>query len=70
MMSCDPWEKRQRTRTGRGPGAGRTIEGEQNRRGPDADRTRAWPFLPGGGGQAKVATKVTGGGGGGHPRFL
>eukprot|EP00661_Eupelagonemidae_sp_cell13_P023125 gene23125-biopygen16318 len=34
--------KQQRTRTGRGPDAGRTIEfGE-----PDADRTRAWPFLP------------------------
>eukprot|EP00661_Eupelagonemidae_sp_cell13_P012936 gene12936-biopygen23009 len=31
------WEKRQRTRTGRGPDAGRTIEFE----GTDADRTRA-----------------------------
>eukprot|EP00661_Eupelagonemidae_sp_cell13_P004715 gene4715-biopygen8480 len=36
--------KRQRARTGRGPDAGRTIEFE----GTDADRTRAWPFLPGG----------------------
>eukprot|EP00661_Eupelagonemidae_sp_cell13_P016699 gene16699-biopygen12829 len=31
-------EKRQRTRTGRGPDAGRTIEVEET----DADRTRAW----------------------------
>eukprot|EP00661_Eupelagonemidae_sp_cell13_P015110 gene15110-biopygen11195 len=36
-------EKRQRTRTGRGPDAGHTIEFEET----DADRTRAWPFLPG-----------------------
>eukprot|EP00661_Eupelagonemidae_sp_cell13_P015579 gene15579-biopygen9724 len=39
-----PWGKRQRTRTGRGPDAGRTIEIKET----DADRTRAWPFLPGG----------------------
>eukprot|EP00661_Eupelagonemidae_sp_cell13_P014514 gene14514-biopygen18641 len=32
-----------RTRTGRGPDAGRTIDFEET----DADRTRAWPFLPG-----------------------
>eukprot|EP00661_Eupelagonemidae_sp_cell13_P008191 gene8191-biopygen9144 len=37
--------KRQRTRTGRGPDAGRTIESEENGRGPDADRTRAWPLF-------------------------
>eukprot|EP00661_Eupelagonemidae_sp_cell13_P014211 gene14211-biopygen8081 len=36
------WGKRQRARTGRGPDAGRTMEFE----GTDADRTRAWPFLP------------------------
>eukprot|EP00661_Eupelagonemidae_sp_cell13_P022084 gene22084-biopygen20710 len=35
-VSCDPWGKRQRTRTGRGPDAGRTIEFEET----DADRTR------------------------------
>eukprot|EP00661_Eupelagonemidae_sp_cell13_P009359 gene9359-biopygen9253 len=29
--------------SGRGPDAGRTIEFEET----DADRTRAWPFLPG-----------------------
>eukprot|EP00661_Eupelagonemidae_sp_cell13_P005415 gene5415-biopygen8742 len=34
-----------RTRTGRGPDAGRTIDFEET----DADRTRAWPFLPDGG---------------------
>eukprot|EP00661_Eupelagonemidae_sp_cell13_P008599 gene8599-biopygen1611 len=33
-----------RTRTGRGPDAGRTIGFEET----DADRTRAWPFLPSG----------------------
>eukprot|EP00661_Eupelagonemidae_sp_cell13_P025775 gene25775-biopygen3021 len=36
------WGKRQRTRTGRGPDAGRTIGIKET----DADRTRAWPFLP------------------------
>eukprot|EP00661_Eupelagonemidae_sp_cell13_P010266 gene10266-biopygen9322 len=33
--------KRQRTRTGRGPDAGRTMEFEET----DADRTRAWSFI-------------------------
>eukprot|EP00661_Eupelagonemidae_sp_cell13_P022547 gene22547-biopygen10263 len=32
-----------RTRTGRGP----HDRIQRNGRGPDADRTRAWPFLPG-----------------------
>eukprot|EP00661_Eupelagonemidae_sp_cell13_P019298 gene19298-biopygen17488 len=39
-MYC--WGKRQRTRTGRGP----HDEIQRNGRGPGADRTRAWPFLP------------------------
>eukprot|EP00661_Eupelagonemidae_sp_cell13_P022094 gene22094-biopygen1150 len=39
LLHASPWGKRQRTRTGRG----RTIEFE----GTDADRTRAWLFLPG-----------------------
>eukprot|EP00661_Eupelagonemidae_sp_cell13_P011205 gene11205-biopygen12387 len=34
-----------RNGSGRGPDAGRTVEFEET----DADRTRAWPFLPGGG---------------------
>eukprot|EP00661_Eupelagonemidae_sp_cell13_P018131 gene18131-biopygen21920 len=34
--------KRQRTRTGRGPHG----KMHRNGRGPDAGRTRAWPFLP------------------------
>eukprot|EP00661_Eupelagonemidae_sp_cell13_P019326 gene19326-biopygen11526 len=33
---------RQRTRTGRGPHDG----SQRNGHGPDAGRTRAWPFLP------------------------
>eukprot|EP00661_Eupelagonemidae_sp_cell13_P024277 gene24277-biopygen10425 len=37
------WGKRKRARTGRG--SHDTIQ--RNGRGPDADRTRAWPFLPG-----------------------
>eukprot|EP00661_Eupelagonemidae_sp_cell13_P024518 gene24518-biopygen22400 len=36
-------KKRQRARTGRGPDAGRMAEFKET----DADRTRAWPFLPG-----------------------
>eukprot|EP00661_Eupelagonemidae_sp_cell13_P024647 gene24647-biopygen10453 len=36
------WEKRKRTRTGRRPGAGRTMESKET----DADRTRAASFLP------------------------
>eukprot|EP00661_Eupelagonemidae_sp_cell13_P018994 gene18994-biopygen12991 len=39
-------EKRQRTRTGRGPHDGI----QRNGRGPGADRTRAWPFVQTGGG--------------------
>eukprot|EP00661_Eupelagonemidae_sp_cell13_P024733 gene24733-biopygen14971 len=36
------------TRTGRGPDARHTLEFEKrNGCGPDADRPRAWPFLPG-----------------------
>eukprot|EP00661_Eupelagonemidae_sp_cell13_P020083 gene20083-biopygen11567 len=42
ILHASAWGKRQRTRTGRGPDAGRTLEFEQT----DADRTRAWPFLP------------------------
>eukprot|EP00661_Eupelagonemidae_sp_cell13_P020720 gene20720-biopygen8591 len=58
--AADPpsWGKRQRTWTGRGPDAGRTIELKENGRGPDAGctkgtdagRTRAASFLPSGGG--------------------
>eukprot|EP00661_Eupelagonemidae_sp_cell13_P015559 gene15559-biopygen5201 len=37
ILHASAWGKRQRTRTGRGPDAGRTLEFEQT----DADRTRA-----------------------------
>eukprot|EP00661_Eupelagonemidae_sp_cell13_P014843 gene14843-biopygen8135 len=40
--SVASWDKRQRTRPGRGPDVGPTITFEE----PDADRTRAVPFLP------------------------
>eukprot|EP00661_Eupelagonemidae_sp_cell13_P020020 gene20020-biopygen14601 len=39
ILHASAWGKRQRTRTGRGPDAGRTLEFEQT----DADRAWAWP---------------------------
>eukprot|EP00661_Eupelagonemidae_sp_cell13_P010186 gene10186-biopygen3275 len=45
-------KKWQRTRAGRGPDAGRTIAFKET----DADRTRAWAFLPGRNGLARDAS--------------
>eukprot|EP00661_Eupelagonemidae_sp_cell13_P007484 gene7484-biopygen9086 len=47
-----PYDRIQRN--GRGPDAGRTIEFK----GTDADRTRAWPFLPTAGGRPSDACAV------------